>query len=96
MQSITVTATHHTATLTLDPRKPMFFPSYDASSRVKVGVKDLFHMDAFNGFYRTETDEEIRQRWENKKVELTRGWKKRCREAGKVRRRRGGGEDGPE
>ncbi|KAF8622391.1 hypothetical protein AX15_007045 [Amanita polypyramis BW_CC] len=43
------------------------------------------------GFYRTETEEEIRKRWEGVKGELTREWKRRWREAGKVRRRRYGG-----
>lgn len=41
-------------------------------------------------FYRTQTEDEIRKAWEEAKVELTIGWKKRWREAGKVRRRRGG------
>jgi hypothetical protein len=41
-------------------------------------------------FYRTETDDEIRAKWENEKVDLTREWNRRWREAGKVRRRRGG------
>jgi len=49
-----------------------------------------------SGFYRTQTRDEIRQRWEEQKGELTQGWKKRCREAGKIKRRRGkvgGGDD---
>jgi hypothetical protein len=47
------------------------------------------------GFFRSGTEEEIRARWESEKVELTREWKRRWREAGKVnRRRRGGGGDG--
>lgn len=48
-------------------------------------------------FYRTQTEDEIRQRWEEQKGELTQGWKKRWREAGRIGRRRGnvgGGEDG--
>lgn len=43
-------------------------------------------------FHRTETEQEIRTRWEETKGELTKEWKRRFREAGKSRRRRGGGD----
>jgi hypothetical protein len=45
------------------------------------------------GFFCTETEEEIRAKWEAQKVDLTRSWKRRHREAGKARKRRGGPED---
>lgn len=62
-------------------------------------VKDPLDLMADNGwdwrkFCRTETSDEIRQRWEAQKGELTRDWKRRHREAIKSRRRRGGAGDG--
>jgi hypothetical protein len=87
-------ATIPTAPFIPDSRQPFFFPSNSNSK-----TKDLFSVasergwnwrDPTVGFYRTETDDEIRKRWEDEKVELTREWKRRCREAGKVRRRKGG------
>jgi len=89
------------ATLAFDPKKTLFFP---AASKPK-GLKDIFDVaqdkkwswrDPQAGFFRTETEAEIRARWEEEKGELTRGWKKRWREAGKVRRRKGGGKEGDE
>ncbi|EGN96949.1 hypothetical protein SERLA73DRAFT_170295 [Serpula lacrymans var. lacrymans S7.3] len=85
-----------------DPNQPFFFPlSSDLRDNLrpkdKGRVKDLLDVakdkgwnwrDA--GFYRTQTEDEIRKRWEKNKAELTRDWKKRHREAGKMRRRRGG------
>ncbi|KAE9407698.1 hypothetical protein BT96DRAFT_933126 [Gymnopus androsaceus JB14] len=69
---------HATQSLTLDPKKPLFFR--------------ISNTGAFSSpFYTPETPSEINQRWEDKKIELTRAWKKRCREAGKVERRRGTG-----
>ncbi|KAJ7597219.1 hypothetical protein C8J56DRAFT_817604 [Mycena floridula] len=55
----------------------------------------FFHNGLLNhsNFRRVDSEEQIKKRWEDSKVELTKGWKKRWREAGKVRRRRGGGED---
>lgn len=79
---------------TLDPKKPFFFPALGDSSATYRGTRDLFSVQFAPGrFYRTETDEEIKKRWEDTKVELTQGWKRRCREAGKVRRRRGGADE---
>ena len=43
-------------------------------------------------FYRQDGEEEIRQRWEKAKVELTKEWKRRHREGVKSVRRRGGGD----
>ncbi|KAH8831748.1 hypothetical protein DL96DRAFT_1588884 [Flagelloscypha sp. PMI_526] len=65
----------------LDPKAPLFFPG--AFQR----GKDWKSM----GFYRTQTWDEIRQEWDHAKGELTQTWKKRWREASKLRRRRGGG-----
>ncbi|KAH7104598.1 hypothetical protein BKA62DRAFT_748474 [Auriculariales sp. MPI-PUGE-AT-0066] len=60
------------------------------------GLRPMFflHSNAMNavpthGFWRTDTDEQIRARWENQKGPLTENWKKRAREA-KKRGRRGG------
>ncbi|KAJ4479585.1 hypothetical protein C8J55DRAFT_72550 [Lentinula edodes] len=68
--------------ITLDPSKPLFFPRSIALSASNASSSPFYHH---------QTPEEIQKRWEENKVELTRGWKKRYREAGKVRRRRGGG-----
>ncbi|KAI0640756.1 hypothetical protein C8Q79DRAFT_1078981 [Trametes meyenii] len=74
-------------TAVLDSSKPFFFPSEGAPARNRA-------LDPTNWrtwFYRTDTQEAIRQRWEESKGELTAGWKRRHREAIKSRRRRGGG-----
>ncbi|KAF5362106.1 hypothetical protein D9756_002109 [Leucocoprinus leucothites] len=78
--------------------------SFVANPDAKNRPKDLFDTARArgwdwlsSGFYRTQTEDEIRQQWEEQKGELTQGWKKRWREAGRVGRRRGkvgGGEDG--
>jgi hypothetical protein len=73
-----------------DPSRPLFFPSS------RPGARDFFAVARERGwntseFRRTETEDEIRKRWEDSKLELTRDWKKRAREAAKLRRRRGGG-----
>ena len=99
--------TKRTATF-LDPKQVLFFPlsSTSSSSIAKARPRDplefakeqgCYWRDPAVAFYRTNTEEEIRKRWEEERGELTRGWKKRSREAGKVRRRRKGGiEDGLE
>lgn len=46
-----------------------------------------------SGFYRTQAEDEIRKEWETKRGELTKGWKKRAKEAQKARKRGGGGVD---
>ncbi|KAJ7643832.1 hypothetical protein FB45DRAFT_282589 [Roridomyces roridus] len=89
--------------ITLDPKQPLFFPlpssfpfatPSSSSFNTKARQQDILDVGKDNGwnahFYRSETDEEIRKKWEEQKAELTRGWNKRWREAGKVRRRRGG------
>ncbi|KAG5727721.1 hypothetical protein E4T56_gene20741 [Termitomyces sp. T112] len=82
----------------LNAKLPLFFPHFSsADSSTKARPKDIFDVAMENKwhwrdpaveFYRTGTDEDIRKRWEESKVELTREWKKRCREAGKMSRRR--------
>ncbi|KAJ7509654.1 hypothetical protein B0H11DRAFT_2168855 [Mycena galericulata] len=68
------------------------------SFSTKARQRDILDVGKDNGwnthFYRTEadTDEAIREKWEKEKVELTREWNRRWREAGKVRKRRGGGD----
>ncbi|KAJ6582113.1 hypothetical protein B0H19DRAFT_1252249 [Mycena capillaripes] len=88
--------------ITLDPKQPLFFPlptsfsSTPGLSSTKARQRDILDVGKDNGwnahFYRTETDDEIRAKWEKEKVDLTREWNRRWREAGKVRRRRGGGD----
>ncbi|KAJ6614139.1 hypothetical protein B0H10DRAFT_2221605 [Mycena sp. CBHHK59/15] len=95
---ITPSQTH----ITLDPKQPFFFPlptsfsSGQGLSSTKARQRDIVDVAKDNGwdvgFYRTETDDEIRAKWESEKVDLTREWNRRWREAGKVRRRRGGGD----
>ena len=70
------------------------------------GAPDLFSLDVgmdgsggsgepggSGGFWRQETDEEMQAIWRRDKLELTREWKKRHREAKKHRKRRGGGDE---
>ncbi|KAJ7198917.1 hypothetical protein B0H12DRAFT_1244741 [Mycena haematopus] len=85
--------------VTLDPKQPLFFPlptSFSSISSTKARQRDILDVGKDNGwnahFYRSETDDEIRAKWEKEKVDLTREWNRRWREAGKVRRRRGGGD----
>lgn len=79
-----------------DPKLALFFPLATSERRARDNVRDLFDVGKERGwdwrqsFCRTETEEEMRQRWEEQKVELTRDWKRRHREAIKSRRRRGG------
>ena len=84
-----------------DATHPLFFPmAADDRGAQRVRIKDPLDVARENGwdwrlFRRTETDDEIRKRWEDTKGELTQDWKRRHREAVKSRRRRGGlgGED---
>ncbi|KAJ7226133.1 hypothetical protein GGX14DRAFT_349652 [Mycena pura] len=88
--------------IVLDPKQPLFFPLQTSLSAgmgsVKARQRDILDVGKDNGwnahFGRTETDDEIRAKWESEKVDLTRDWNRRWREAGKVRRRRGGGLEG--
>ncbi|KAF8075053.1 hypothetical protein FPV67DRAFT_1575346, partial [Lyophyllum atratum] len=83
----------------LNARQALFFPLPPSSTNTKARPKDIFDVAKENGwswrdpgvgFFRTGTEEEIRKRWEEGKVELTREWKRRCREAGKISRRKRG------
>ncbi|KAJ6546408.1 hypothetical protein DFH09DRAFT_927192 [Mycena vulgaris] len=87
------------AHITLDAKQPLFFPLPTSFSSApgfstKARQRDILDVGKDNGwnahFYRTETDDEIRTKWESEKGNLTREWNRRWREAGKVRRRRGG------
>lgn len=88
-------------------KQALFFPlPPNSEPSIKARPKDLFDVAKENkwdwrdpevGFFRTGTEEDIRKKWEEEKVELTKEWRRRWREAGKVsRRRRGGVGDGDE
>jgi len=101
VQQLPVPTPSHVSQSTYDPTLPLFFPlppSLQSQAPQQTGrQKYMFTIARERGwdpisakFYRTESEEEIRKRWEESKGELTREWKRRAREAGKVRRRRGG------
>lgn len=76
---------------TLDPTRPLFFSpslSQPLSSNLFTRPDTLF--TGTSDFHRTENAEQIRERWAARKVELTRDWKRRHREAVKSARRKGG------
>ncbi|KAI0343327.1 hypothetical protein BDW22DRAFT_1329179 [Trametopsis cervina] len=83
---------------TFDPSLPLFFPlSDEARTTARGRVRDPFDVAREKGldwrsFCRTQNSDEIKQRWEDQKVDLTKDWKRRHREAIKSRRRRGGGD----
>lgn len=89
------------APLSLNPRQALFFPlSSSEPAGVRARQRDVYDIAKENGwnwrdpavgFYRTGTDEDIKKRWEDSKGDLTKDWKRRCREAGKVNRRKKGG-----
>jgi hypothetical protein len=92
----------HVAPFDLDHKQSLFFPA-STGIPTRGRLKDVYGVamergwnwrDPAVGFWRTEGEEEIRAKWEIDKVELTRGWKKRWREAHKTRKRVGGGGDG--
>jgi len=76
--------------VTLDPTLPFFFPYPENPLK---NIADVLDSMVTQKFYRTETSDEIRKKWNEQKGELTREWKKRHREALKARRLRGGGKD---
>ena len=78
----------HAHITSLDNSRPFFFPTGEGARR---SVLDPTNWRTW--FYRTDSPEAIRARWEETKGELTAGWKRRHREAIKSRRRRGGGVD---
>ncbi|KAH9479173.1 Nucleolar protein 8 [Psilocybe cubensis] len=94
------------APLSLNPRQALFFPlSLSEPASVRARQRDVYDIAKDNGwnwrdpavgFYRTGTEEDIKKRWEESKGDLTRDWKRRSREAGKVNRRKRGGVDDAE
>jgi hypothetical protein len=76
------TQSHAQTRISFDPRAPFFFPRPGNMAKAPG-----------TPFHRTETEAQILARWEAAKGELTRGWKKRYREASKIRRRKGGKEE---
>jgi hypothetical protein len=87
------------AGIIFDPSDVLFFPrrADDRAPKGKRRAKDITELYAERGwdwrsagFFRTESEDEMRARWEAQKLELTREWKRRHREAIKSRRRRGG------
>jgi len=90
-------------TASFDPSLPFFFPlSPTTRSQLRPAdrarAKDMFDVAREKGwwdwraagFCRTESEDQIRERWDREKGELTREWKRRHREATRARRRRGG------
>jgi hypothetical protein len=80
---------------TFNALEPLFFPR--PSGAKKGRAKDPIEIAKERGtnwrdgkFYRTESEAEIRKQWDENKLDLTREWKRRHREAVKSRRRRGG------
>lgn len=74
-----------------DPSIPLFFPSFGKGG--KDAMREDTEREDYQGFWRQETDEEMKEIWERDKVELTRDWKKRYREGKKQKKRRGGAND---
>jgi len=85
--------------IVLNPKQALFFPLPPSESKElnKVRQRDAYDLIRENGWYwrdpavrfwNTESEEEIRKKWEASRVELTRSWKLRWRDAGKVRRRK--------
>jgi hypothetical protein len=74
-----------------DASIPLFFPTFGKGG--KDAMKEDTEKEGYVGFWKQETDEEMKNIWENDKVELTRDWKKRYRDGKKQRKRRGGGND---
>lgn len=75
----------------------MFFPVVNPSHKVRDPIALAKEhgwdwRDPTAGFFRTESEEAIRKKWEDEKLFLTRDWKRRWREACKAKRRRGGPE----
>lgn len=81
----------------IDPSKPLFFPPslLPESNLPFKPTSDILSLmnNSSNSFCRTEDEDTIRARWDERKVELTRDWKRRHREAVKSARRRGGLQD---
>jgi hypothetical protein len=80
---------------TFNPTDTLFFPRPPGARRgrakdpLEVAMEQGTTWRAL-GFFRTETEEQLSENWDGCKLELTREWKRRHREAVKSRRRRGG------
>jgi hypothetical protein len=74
-----------------DSSIPLFFPSFGRGG--KDAMKEDREKEGYTGFWKQETDEEMKEIWERDKGDLTRDWKKRYRDGKKQRKRRGGGQD---
>ncbi|TRM63500.1 hypothetical protein BD626DRAFT_456877 [Schizophyllum amplum] len=82
---------------TLDASKPLFFPRRGRGQDVRDVARANgwdWRGAAFHQPTEGSVEEVARARWEAGKLELTRDWKKRWREAARLRRRRGGGAEG--
>lgn len=74
-----------------DPSIPLFFPSFGKGG--KDAMREETTKEGYVGFWKQETDEEMKEIWEKDKLELTRDWKKRYRDGKKQKKRRGGAND---
>ena len=86
--------------IVLNPKQTLFFPLPPSKPKElnKVRQRDAYYdLIRENGWYwhdpavrfwNTESEEEVRKKWEASRGELTKSWKQRWREAGKVRRRK--------
>jgi hypothetical protein len=93
-----ISHTHSSPRIVLNPKQALFFPLLPSESREnKARQRDAYDLirenkwywrDPAVGFWNTENEDEIRRQWEACRGELTRDWKQRWREAGKVRRRK--------
>ncbi|VDB94248.1 unnamed protein product [Peniophora sp. CBMAI 1063] len=73
-----------------DLKTPLFFPTTTPARGGRTIMSALAEIADPRSFMGTLDEEGRRARWEAQKRELTTTWKKRAREAGKGRRRRGG------
>jgi hypothetical protein len=81
----------------LNASTTLFFPLSSDAPAARSGKRKRSLMDSAreagrhwrDEFFRTESEEEIKARWEAQKLDLTRDWKRRHREAVKSQRRRG-------
>jgi hypothetical protein len=65
----------------LDSSVPLFF---------SIPVLPTGEDGIAKGFWREKTDEDMKSLWEKDRLDLTREWKRRYRDARKQKRRRGG------
>ncbi|OSD05432.1 hypothetical protein PYCCODRAFT_1465328 [Trametes coccinea BRFM310] len=84
VRTIQPTPAHVARSAALDVSKPLFLMSDNAAMRRRALDPTNFWR---TWFFRTDSPEAIKQRWEESKGELTAGWKRRHREAIKSRRK---------